>query len=450
MKNRRYYLLLLVCLAFALPSAPADAQSPATSVPPSEPGCKRLSESAAALPDSEESSKRLADCGKELSDQNDLAGSRRVFERADRDGEAPLGTTVAGVGALRLRRCVDCDRRRRPRRAAAGRERTASARRSATRTGWRRRQAPWAGCGTCSRATTRPASITCGASSSGTRSAISSASRSRSTTSATCTWRSATTSTALDYYQRSLDGLERLGDRRRSATVLDNMGVIARRLGDYGRGLELAQRAMAIRESFQDQVGIAKSFDSLSEVYQAQGNYGAALEALGKSLDLRRAIGRVHATAEALNNIAVVYEAQGSYEQAVKYLRESLALNDAKVGSNSLGRRNSYAPRRAVPAAGATGARHAIAEAQPGDQRGLGLQARGCQCPLRARTGVHRACASSARRRRPGTMPDISRRDRRSARPCGCADRNGGARPAPRPPAETAWIARTKPRSWPN
>ncbi|HEX7437460.1 MAG TPA: tetratricopeptide repeat protein [Caldimonas sp.] len=141
---------------------------------------------------------------------------------------------------------------------------------------------------------------------------------------------------ALEYYQRSLDGLERLGDRRRSATVLDNMGVIARRLGDYGRGLDLAQRALAIRESFQDRVGIAKSYDSLSEVYQAQGNYGAALAALAKSLDLRRAIGRVHATAEALNNIAVVYEAQGSYEQAVKYLRQSLALNNAKVGDQSL------------------------------------------------------------------------------------------------------------------
>src|SRR5258706_12193586 len=101
------------------------------------------------------------------------------------------------------------------------------------------------------------------------------------------------------------------------------MGVIARHLGDYDRGQELAQRALVIRESFQDRAGIAKSFDSLSEVYQAQGNYGAALAALAKSLDLRRAIGRVHATAEALNNIAVVYEAQGSYEQAVKNPRQS-------------------------------------------------------------------------------------------------------------------------------
>ncbi len=55
MKNRRYYLLLLVCLAFALLSAPAGAQSPATPVPPTESGCKLLSESAAALPDSAQS-----------------------------------------------------------------------------------------------------------------------------------------------------------------------------------------------------------------------------------------------------------------------------------------------------------------------------------------------------------------------------------------------------------
>jgi CHAT domain-containing protein len=142
--------------------------------------------------------------------------------------------------------------------------------------------------------------------------------------------------TALEYLQRSLAALEKLGDQRRSATVLDNMGTIARRLGDYPQGLELAHRALAIREAFHDQGGISKSFDSLSEHYQAQGNYGAALEALDKSLELRSAIGAAHATAESLNNIAVVYQAQGNYEQAADYLRKSLAMNEAKVGSQSL------------------------------------------------------------------------------------------------------------------
>jgi CHAT domain-containing protein len=142
--------------------------------------------------------------------------------------------------------------------------------------------------------------------------------------------------TALEYLRRSLETLGKLGDQRRSATVLDNMGVIARRLGDYPQGLELAHRALAIREAFFDQAGIAKSLDSLSEHYQAEGNYGAALEALDRSLQLRRAIGLAHATAECLNNIAVVYQAQGNYEQAADYLRQALALNDAKVGSQSL------------------------------------------------------------------------------------------------------------------
>jgi CHAT domain-containing protein/tetratricopeptide (TPR) repeat protein len=142
--------------------------------------------------------------------------------------------------------------------------------------------------------------------------------------------------TALEYLKRSLAALEKLGDQRRSATVLDNMGTIARRLGDYPQGLELAHRALAIREAFHDQAGIAKSLDSLSEHYQAQGDYGAALEALDRSLELRSAIGLAHATAESLNNIAVVYQAQGNYEQAADYLRKSLALNEAKVGSQSL------------------------------------------------------------------------------------------------------------------
>ncbi len=335
MKNRRYYLLLLVCLALALPSAPAGAQSPATPVPTTESGCKRLSESAAALPDSEQSSKRLADCGKELSDRNDLPGSRRVFERAvemarRRSDTRSLASALYSYGDVLIaigeggraepllvesgRLDEELGDRNGMAEAAnaLGRLRSMQARYDEARAYHMRSFELWNEIGDQL----------------GIAIALNNVGHMYLAVSDHLT--------ALDYYQRSLDGLERLGDRRRSATVLDNMGVIARRLGDYGRGLELAQRAMAIRESFQDQVGIAKSFDSLSEVYRAQGNYGAALEALGKSLDLRRAIGRVHATAEALNNIAVVYEEQGSYEQAVKYLRESLALNDAKVGSDSL------------------------------------------------------------------------------------------------------------------
>ena len=127
-----------------------------------------------------------------------------------------------------------------------------------------------------------------------------------------------------------------MGDDRRSATVLDNIGWIARRLGDSARGLDLARQALAIREGFGDPLGISTSLGSLSEVYQADGNYRAALDALGRSLELRTSIGAVHAIAEGLVNIAIVYEAQGNYAQAAAYLRRALALNESKVGSTSL------------------------------------------------------------------------------------------------------------------
>ena len=335
MTNRRYYLLAIVCLGLALPEATVDAQSSATSVTPT-PDCKRVnSVPVAMLPDSAESSTLLVDCGKELADQNDYAGSRRVFERAiemarRRGDRRSLASALYGYGGVLI--AVGDGDRAEPllvengriseeigdkngmaeASSALGRLRNMQARYDEARIYHMRSFELWNEMG--DQLGVAIASNNVGNMYQAVGGYV----------------------TALDYFQRSLDGLERLGDRRRSATVLDNMGVIARRLGDYGRGLELAQRALDIRESFHDSVGIAKSLDSLSEVYQAQGNYGAALAALGKSLDLRRAIGRVHATAEALLNIAVVYEAQGSYGQAVKYLRESIALNEAKVGDQSL------------------------------------------------------------------------------------------------------------------
>src|SRR5450631_2278630 len=105
MKNRRYYLLAFAWLVLALPGAPADAQSTATSVTPAGPDCKRLSSDSAALPDSAESSTRLVDCGKELADQNDHAGSRRVFERAiamakRREDRRSLASALYGYGGV--------------------------------------------------------------------------------------------------------------------------------------------------------------------------------------------------------------------------------------------------------------------------------------------------------------------------------------------------------------
>jgi CHAT domain-containing protein len=336
MKNRRYYLPVLVSLVLVLTGATVDAQSPATSVGPTEPDCTRLSRvSAPVLADSAESNKRLVDCAFKLSDQDDFTGSQQVFTRAiemakRRGDRTSLASALYGYGGVliavgegdraepllvengRISEEIGDKNGMAEAASALGRLRNMQARYEDARVYHMRSFELWKENGD-------ELGIAIGLNNVGhTYQAV------------------GDYVTSLDYFQRSLDGLERLGDRRRSATVLDNMGMIARRLGDYGRGLELAQRALVIRESFQDRVGIAKSFDSLSEVYQAQGNYGAALEAAGKSLDLRRAIGRVHATAEALNNIAVVYEAQGSYAQAVKYLLQALALNDAKVGNKSL------------------------------------------------------------------------------------------------------------------
>ena len=203
--------------------------------------------------------------------------------------------------------------------------------------------------------------------------------------------------TALDYYQRSLDGLERLGDRRRSATVLDNMGVIARRLGDYGRGLDLAQQG-ARRSASRSRTGSASPRASIRSrrCTRRRATTARRSTALGKSLDLRRAIGAVHATAEALNNIAVVYEAQGSYEQAVKYLRQSLALNDAKVGSQSLVAEihthlGELFLRQGQLTRAAQSLKRSLAISEA-----VRLQAAGRRRALRARDGSTSRCGSSA------------------------------------------------------
>jgi CHAT domain-containing protein/Tfp pilus assembly protein PilF len=132
---------------------------------------------------------------------------------------------------------------------------------------------------------------------------------------------------ALDYFQKSMDELVRLGEERRANVVRNNIAQMHYQLGDLEGAIDLSRTALTTwdRIGAGDRAGVAET--SLGIDYLELGDYRTALQFLQKSLAVRLKQGNTFGVAESWNNLALVYRAQGAYDQAQSALEKSIALS---------------------------------------------------------------------------------------------------------------------------
>ncbi len=82
---------------------------------------------------------------------------------------------------------------------------------------------------------------------------------------------------AQDWYQRSLEILESLGDRLATAASYHQLGMVAQHRGDFEAAQDWYQRSLEILESLGDRPGMANSYGQLGLLAEAAGR---AIEAL--------------------------------------------------------------------------------------------------------------------------------------------------------------------------
>ncbi len=137
---------------------------------------------------------------------------------------------------------------------------------------------------------------------------------------------------------------EKIGDKHRTAEMLNSVAAMHRMLGDYPSAIDFANKSLAISEATEDQTGIANSLLALGVLSYSQGSYTAALEYYRKSLSLSKSLGDKKGIALALSGLAQVAEELGDYAEALDSYNKSLALRSelgdkAKValGLNAIG-----------------------------------------------------------------------------------------------------------------
>jgi tetratricopeptide (TPR) repeat protein len=137
---------------------------------------------------------------------------------------------------------------------------------------------------------------------------------------------------ALDRYRKSQETFEALGDRTGMARSYHQLGNVAYVRGDYDQALDWYRNSLEITEALGDHAGMATSYHQLGVVAQQRGDYGQALQWYRKSLEIKEALGKRARVASTISQIGVMYTERGAVDEAVPFNLQSLALR-LEIGS---------------------------------------------------------------------------------------------------------------------
>jgi predicted ATPase/DNA-binding CsgD family transcriptional regulator len=143
------------------------------------------------------------------------------------------------------------------------------------------------------------------------------------------------------------------------AMNLDNLGSIARRLGEYPLAQSLHQQSLMLSQRVGDRAAAAQSLANLGHVARAVGDTDTARTRYMEALEIRREIGDRRGIALTAGNLGALAHIAGDYDLAQEWLEESLvaarAVGDKRVLAGALHHLAELAVARANLAAAAAG-----------------------------------------------------------------------------------------------
>jgi tetratricopeptide (TPR) repeat protein len=120
----------------------------------------------------------------------------------------------------------------------------------------------------------------------------------------------------------ALDSARLVGDRGGEAWVLNNLGLVHRKM-HMPEAIGYYQDALTIRQEIGDQRGEAQSANNLANAHLELGRNEEALDLLKQSLARQREVGHRFGEGVALNNTGEAYLSLGDWDQAIDWLQQA-------------------------------------------------------------------------------------------------------------------------------
>jgi tetratricopeptide (TPR) repeat protein len=129
---------------------------------------------------------------------------------------------------------------------------------------------------------------------------------------------------AINWYRRSLEIEEALGNRPGMAQSYQQLGIISLDLGELDKGERWLHESLRIRESLNDRPGIAVCLRQLGITAKKKDNFEEAEDFFRKSLVLFQNLGRHHESLDLSMRLADLMMIEKKLDIAEKMLRECL------------------------------------------------------------------------------------------------------------------------------
>ncbi len=137
------------------------------------------------------------------------------------------------------------------------------------------------------------------------------------------------------YFQQALTAMREVGDRRSEAKVLNCLGTLTNSLGGYHQGIAYSQQALEIHQEVEDRIGQWIALLNSATHYFRLGDFAAAGVYSDQALTLSRQLGDRQREALVLHNLYCMSFALGDLAQAQSQLEQAIDI-ERELGTHPL------------------------------------------------------------------------------------------------------------------
>lgn len=132
---------------------------------------------------------------------------------------------------------------------------------------------------------------------------------------------------AISFYNQSIDFYDGLGEKSRTARVMNAIGGIYHQMTNYDSALFHFYRSREILTQVGDSVALADTYNRIGLVFNSRGEYEEALENFMNSIQIYRLLENPEGMSLAFCHMGMVYRKLEDYEKAGEFLTQALNLN---------------------------------------------------------------------------------------------------------------------------
>ncbi len=133
---------------------------------------------------------------------------------------------------------------------------------------------------------------------------------------------------ALDRHKLSLDLSSEFDDKRCLASALSGLGSVYAAMSEYVVALEYSSKALHLNEELSYEEGVATQLGNIANIYFNLSDYSKALEYNAKALERDEELGNMSGVARHLSNIGNVYLRYSNYAKALEFYQRSLSISE--------------------------------------------------------------------------------------------------------------------------